>query len=50
MDNRTPTPENPWLALRKLTPVSYIHLRAHKTGRKIVCRLMVEKKQSNTTV
>src|SRR5674476_257553 len=26
------------------TPVSYTHLRAHETGRKIVCRLLLEKK------
>src|SRR5674476_44950 len=28
-----------WVALVALFPVSYTHLRAHETGRKIVCRL-----------
>ena len=27
------------------TSVSYTHLRAHETGRKIVCRLLLEKKK-----
>ena len=27
-----------------LTPVSYTHLRAHETGRNLVCRLLLEKK------
>ena len=26
-------------------PVSYKHLRAHETGRNIVCRLLLEKKK-----
>src|SRR5665213_2483619 len=26
-----------------LTPVSYTHLRAHETGRNLVCRLLLEK-------
>src|SRR5674476_82944 len=26
------------------TPVSYTHLRAHETGRNLVCRLLLEKK------
>ncbi len=25
-------------------PVSYTHLRAHETGRNLVCRLLLEKK------
>ena len=29
-------------------PVSYNHLRAHETGRKLVCRLLLEKKKNNT--
>jgi len=29
-----------------LGPVSYRHLRAYETGRKLVCRLMLEKKNS----
>eukprot|EP01017_Pseudomicrothorax_dubius_P040563 TRINITY_DN6362_c0_g2_i1.p1 TRINITY_DN6362_c0_g2~~TRINITY_DN6362_c0_g2_i1.p1 ORF type:complete len:126 (+),score=16.05 TRINITY_DN6362_c0_g2_i1:64-441(+) len=28
------------------TPVSYTHLRAHETGRNLVCRLLLEKKKS----
>src|SRR5665213_481755 len=35
-----------WLcmqALEQLGPVSYTHLRAHETGRKLVCRLLLEK-------
>ena len=27
-------------------PVSYTHLRAHETGRKLVCRLLLEKKKT----
>src|SRR5674476_1477327 len=27
-----------------LRPVSYTHLRAHETGRNLVCRLLLEKK------
>ena len=29
----------------KTTPVSYTHLRAHETGRNLVCRLLLEKKK-----
>src|SRR5674476_1581504 len=28
------------------TPVSYTHLRAHETGRNLVCRLLLEKKKN----
>src|SRR5674476_1339049 len=28
-----------------LWPVSYTHLRAHETGRNLVCRLLLEKKK-----
>eukprot|EP01015_Nassula_variabilis_P022032 TRINITY_DN399_c0_g1_i11.p2 TRINITY_DN399_c0_g1~~TRINITY_DN399_c0_g1_i11.p2 ORF type:complete len:112 (-),score=56.49 TRINITY_DN399_c0_g1_i11:52-387(-) len=28
-----------------LIPVSYTHLRAHETGRNLVCRLLLEKKK-----
>src|SRR5674476_1317476 len=28
-------------------PVSYTHLRAHETGRNLVCRLLLEKKKKN---
>src|SRR5665213_4635634 len=28
-----------------LKPVSYTHLRAHETGRNLVCRLLLEKKK-----
>ena len=27
-----------------IVPVSYTHLRAHETGRNLVCRLLLEKK------
>ena len=27
--------------------VSYTHLRAHETGRNLVCRLLLEKKKEN---
>src|SRR5674476_1614211 len=30
------------------TPVSYTHLRAHETGRNLVCRLLLEKKNKQT--
>ena len=29
----------------RLEPVSYTHLRAHETGRNLVCRLLLEKKK-----
>ena len=29
----------------KLVAVSYTHLRAHETGRNLVCRLLLEKKK-----
>ena len=29
-------------------PVSYTHLRAHETGRNLVCRLLLEKKKKQT--
>src|SRR5678809_1063150 len=32
----------------KLIPVSYTHLRAHETGRKLVCRLLLEKQKLST--
>src|SRR5674476_1553041 len=38
---------NPWLLLAAFAifyPVSYTHLRAHETGRNLVCRLLLEKK------
>ena len=35
----------PDLATAKLDPVSYTHLRAHETGRNLVCRLLLEKKK-----
>ena len=31
-------------------PVSYTHLRAHETGRNLVCRLLLEKKKKNRRV
>ena len=30
-----------------VTAVSYTHLRAHETGRNLVCRLLLEKKKKN---
>src|SRR5665213_3872848 len=30
-------------------PVSYTHLRAHETGRNLVCRLLLEQKKKNKT-
>ena len=30
--------------------VSYTHLRAHETGRNLVCRLLLEKKKNNTSI
>ena len=30
---------------RGVDPVSYTHLRAHETGRNLVCRLLLEKKK-----
>ena len=32
----------------KLKAVSYTHLRAHETGRNLVCRLLLEKKKKTT--
>ena len=32
-------------ALSSSMPVSYTHLRAHETGRNLVCRLLLEKKK-----
>ena len=32
-----------------LGPVSYTHLRAHETGRNLVCRLLLEKKKKEKT-
>ena len=29
-----------------IAPVSYTHLRAHETGRNLVCRLLLEKKKN----
>ena len=32
--------------MHALGPVSYTHLRAHETGRNLVCRLLLEKKKN----
>ena len=32
-------------AVDSVSPVSYTHLRAHETGRNLVCRLLLEKKK-----
>ena len=35
-----------WMSEPELVePVSYTHLRAHETGRNLVCRLLLEKKK-----
>ena len=34
--------------LKGTETVSYTHLRAHETGRNLVCRLLLEKKKKNT--
>ena len=34
--------------MTRVSPVSYTHLRAHETGRNLVCRLLLEKKNTNT--
>ena len=34
---------------RNEKPVSYTHLRAHETGRNLVCRLLLEKKKKKKT-
>ena len=36
------------LFLVVVIPVSYTHLRAHETGRNLVCRLLLEKKKKKT--
>ena len=33
-------------AAQEAAPVSYTHLRAHETGRNLVCRLLLEKKKN----
>src|SRR5678810_255902 len=40
-DRRWPEYQEPLIG----TPVSYTHLRAHETGRNLVCRLLLEKKK-----
>src|SRR5665213_3779728 len=56
---QTPSTSSPALSLdqqnkiseivtnRTPQPVSYTHLRAHETGRNLVCRLLLEKKKKN---
>ena len=34
---------------RLMEAVSYTHLRAHETGRNLVCRLLLEKKKTRRT-
>ena len=36
--------------LRGIMPVSYTHLRAHETVLDLVCRLLLEKKNSNKSL
>src|SRR5678810_470355 len=40
-ERRTSTPRSDLLS--KIISVSYTHLRAHETGRNLVCRLLLEK-------
>ena len=35
---------------RGFNPVSYTHLRAHETGRNLVCRLLLEKKKKKKRI
>ena len=35
------------MLVNSLYTVSYTHLRAHETGRNLVCRLLLEKKKRN---
>src|SRR5674476_370433 len=37
-------PETKIIVMDLIAPVSYTHLRAHETGRNLVCRLLLEKK------
>ena len=39
------SPSTPLLNIG-ISPVSYTHLRAHETGRNLVCRLLLEKKKN----
>ena len=36
-----------WIYPIVMIPVSYTHLRAHETGRNLVCRLLLEKKKND---
>src|SRR5665213_1334616 len=36
-----------WDEMGRVDTVSYTHLRAHETGRNLVCRLLLEKKKKN---
>ena len=38
--------DTPAIAGRGIAPVSYTHLRAHETVLDLVCRLLLEKKQT----
>ena len=40
------TAQNKEAGIKVLVPVSYTHLRAHETGRNLVCRLLLEKKKT----
>ena len=37
--------QQPQSLIADTPPVSYTHLRAHETGRNLVCRLLLEKKK-----
>ena len=40
--------EHDLIFAESIRPVSYTHLRAHETGRNLVCRLLLEKKKKET--
>ena len=40
-----PAIKGKYIKIKYITPVSYTHLRAHETGRNLVCRLLLEKKK-----
>src|SRR5665213_269755 len=42
---RRSSPTYVWVSTDYENPVSYTHLRAHETGRNLVCRLLLEKKK-----
>ena len=45
LNGRIADGESPTGVVTSVTTVSYTHLRAHETGRNLVCRLLLEKKK-----